>query len=242
MSPILGKQVRKGYADNLTLVAELAASIAASLSAAIALRGRATLAVSGGSTPRTLFDALARIDIEWSLVVVTLVDERWVPESDPASNALLVHRHLLQGLAAKATLVGLKTAAHDPFAAATDVDARLREQVLPPNLALDVAVLGMGEDGHTASFFKDAEGLEVALSANTSAVCCGIRPPRAPHARMTLTLNTLLRAERLLLHVIGESKWLLLQTALQPGPVNELPVRALLQQDRVLLEIYQAAD
>ena len=116
------------------------------------------------------------------------------------------------------------------------VDKQLHEQLLP----LDLAVLGMGEDGHTASFFKDAEGLEVALAPGTQTACCAVRPPRAPHARMTLTLNTLLASRRLLLHVVGVSKLAVLQVAMQPGPINLLPVRAVLHQRQRPLEIYYA--
>ncbi len=224
------------FEDNQTLVPQLAASIAETLAEAIRLRGRASLAVSGGGTPRTLFDALSVIDLSWSNVVITLVDERWVDDNDPASNALLVRRHLLRSHAAGAQFLGLKNADRDPALAVAAVDKQLREQLLP----LDIAVLGMGEDGHTASFFKDAEGLEVALASDTLTACCAMRPPRVPHARMTLTLNTLLASRRLLLHMVGVSKLAVLQEAMQPGPINLLPVRAVLHQRQRPLEIYYA--
>lgn len=224
------------FEDNRTLVPQLAMSIAETLAEAINLRGRASLAVSGGGTPRTLFDALAVIDIPWSNVVITLVDERWVEDNDPASNALLVRRHLLRSHAAGAQFLGLKNADRDPALAVDAVDKLLREQLLP----LDLVVLGMGEDGHTASFFKDAEGLDAALASDTLTACCAVRPPRAPHARMTLTLNTLLASRRLLLHMVGASKLAVLHKAMQPGPVNALPVRAVLHQQLRPLEIYYA--
>ncbi|MES3006499.1 MAG: 6-phosphogluconolactonase [Pseudomonadota bacterium] len=224
------------FEDNQQLVLELAANMAATLAGAISVRGRAALAVSGGGTPRTLFDALSVIDIPWSQVVITLVDERWVDDNDPASNALLVRRHLLRSHAANASFIGLRSAERDPALAVPGVDKQLREQVLP----LDIAVLGMGEDGHTASFFKDAEGLDMALAPDTITTCCSVRPPRAPHARMTLTLNTLLASRRLLLHFVGASKLAVLQEAMQPGLVNALPVRAVLHQEQRPLEIYYA--
>ncbi len=224
------------FEDNSRLVLQLAATIAEALAEAIKLRGRASLAVSGGGTPRSLFDALSVIDIPWTSVFITLVDERWVDDSDPASNALLVRRHLLRSRAAGAQFVGLKNAERDPAQAVAAVDKQLREQLLP----LDLAVLGMGEDGHTASFFKDAEGLATALAPDTLTACCSVRPPRAPHARMTLTLNTLLASRRLLLHMVGASKLAVLQEAMQPGPVNALPGRAVLHQRQRPLEIYYA--
>ncbi|OGT71316.1 MAG: 6-phosphogluconolactonase [Gammaproteobacteria bacterium RIFCSPLOWO2_02_FULL_57_10] len=224
------------FADNETLVTALAREIATMLREAIGARGRAAIAVSGGSTPRTLFDALAGIDLPWAQVVVTLVDERWVDGDDPASNALLVRRHLLQGFAAAASFVELKTASPDPFAAVAAVDAQLRARVLP----LDIAVLGVGDDGHTASFFSGSKGFDVALSPQTREACAGVTPTGAPHNRMTLTLNTLLGARRLVLHCIGEKKLSVLHAAMQPGTVSELPVRAVLHQERVPVEIYHA--
>lgn len=229
--------VMHSFLDNETLVTALALEISAALREAIRLRGRAAIAVSGGSTPRPLFDALAAIELSWSSVVITLVDERWVGADDPASNALLVRRHLLQKFAAAATFVELKTADGDPFAAVAEVDARLVAQVLP----LDIAVLGMGDDGHTASFFSSAKGVDVALASETREACVGVIPIGAPHERMTLTLNTLLGARRLVLHCVGERKLSVLHRALQPGAVGELPVRAVLHQDRVAVEIYHAS-
>jgi len=223
------------FEHNADLVAVLAAKIAAALGAAVQARGRAALAVSGGSTPRSLFDALSVIDISWSSITITLVDERWVAETDPDSNALLVRRHLLQHQAARARFVGLKTDASDPFLACFDIEARLRTKVLP----LDVAVLGMGEDGHTASFFPAAEGLEKALQ-DTQHLCCGIRPPLAPHPRMTLSLQTLLSAKHLFLHIVGAQKRAVLDAAMTPGSIPALPVRAVLHQSRVPLEIHYA--
>lgn len=223
------------FETDAVLVQVLAAHIADMLAEAVATRGRAALAVSGGSTPRSLFEALSIIDIPWPQVTVTLVDERWVQESDSDSNALLVRRHLLQGRAAKARFVGLKTDAGDPFRAALDVEKRLRTSVLP----LDVVVLGMGEDGHTASFFPAAEGLDNALN-DPRQVCCGIRPPLAPHLRMTLSLHTLLSARHLLLHIVGARKREVLEVAMTPGSIAGLPIRAVLHQSQLLLEIYYA--
>lgn len=232
--------VLQNYQDNVTLVQDLTQEIVDVLVAAIAQKDRATMAVSGGSTPATLFQALSAVDIPWSQVVITLVDERWVDEGDEASNARLVRQHLLQGYAAKANFVSLKTDEPDPFAAANAVDQRLRSKILNRNAVLDVVVLGMGDDGHTASYFKDAAGLGEALSPFTDLSCCAIRPVTAAHERMTLTLNTVLAARRLMLHFLGVKKWAVLETAMTPGPVDELPIRAVLHVPDKTVEIYYA--
>lgn len=223
------------YTHNSELVDVLAEQIIEALLSAIAERGRAGLAVSGGSTPVSLFQCLSSADIPWAKVVVTLVDERWVPESHPDSNAQLVRRHLLRDYAAKAQFVGLKTDAGDPFVAVHDVEFALSQNVLP----LDVVVLGMGEDGHTASFFPAAKTLRDALDA-PDRICCGIIPPIAAHARMTLTLSTLLGAKKLFLHFVGKKKKQVLDAAILPGPVSEMPVRAVLHQNKVVMEIFYA--
>lgn len=223
------------YSHNSELVETLAQRIKEALLNAIDERGQANMAVSGGSTPVSLFRALSIIDIPWSKVVVTLVDERWVAENHPDSNAHLVRRHLLRANAAKARFVGLKSETSDPFLAVFDVEAKLRMKVLP----LDLVVLGMGEDGHTASFFPSAQGLTEALESEQR-VCCGIRPPTAPHARMTLSLATILGAKQIFLHFIGAKKRQVLDAALEPGPASGLPVRAVLHQTKVVMEIFYA--
>ncbi len=223
------------YASDAALVPVLAGEIAATLATAVSARGRATLAVSGGSTPRGLFAALAARDLPWADITVTLVDERWVSPEHADSNARLVREHLLKGSAASARFVGLTTSAATPFEAVVEVDERLRAQAMP----LDVAVLGMGEDGHIASFFADAAELPAALG-DTQHLCCGLRPLHAPHLRMTLTLPCLLSASRLFLHLVGASKRAVLEAAMQEGPVAALPVRAVLHNARRPLEIHYA--
>lgn len=228
------------YRNNVALVHVMTQEITAILLDAIDQRGHATMAVSGGSTPVTLFQSLATVDIPWSKVEITLVDERWVDEQDKASNAWLVREHLLQGHAVEATFVSLKTQDVDPFKAVDAVDERLRSTILSRHSVFDVVVLGMGDDGHTASYFKGAAGLREALSPFTDLLCSAIRPETAPHERMTLTLNTVLSAHRLMLHFLGAKKWEVLQTAMTQGPVDELPIRAVLHAPDKTVEIYYA--
>ena len=196
------------------LAASLARDVADELSRAIEAKGRATLAVSGGTTPKLFFEKLSMIDIPWSRVSVTLVDERQVPESSERSNARLVRAHLLQNKAAAARFV--------PLVGNPDAEN------IP---AFDVAVLGMGNDGHTASFFPGAPGLEQALS--THGHCAWVRPDaqrnQAQHARLTLSLSTLMAAQHIYLPLAGAAKHAVFQQARQT-PTDQLPVSLLLHR------------
>lgn len=223
------------YSDNSDLIKELAPKIGSTLRQVISKRGRASIAVSGGKTPAPLFDALSMQDIPWSLVTITLVDERWVEENNPASNALLVREHLLQNRAALAQFVGLKSAHEDPFEASIVVQMRLLKRVMP----LDLVILGMGEDGHTASFLPGATGLSEALAPDSNCLCCGIQPSEGL-ARMTLSLPTLLSAGIRILYIAGKDRYQMLVNAMQSGAADEVPVRAVLHQPQYPIDIYYA--
>ena len=203
----------------------LARQVADILREAIALNGCATLAVSGGSTPLGFFRQLSREQLRWDCVTVTLVDERWVDENSNDSNTKLVKNNLLQNAASAAQFLSLKTVADSPFTAVPEVNARLSELSLP----LTVAVLGMGLDGHTASFFPHAPTLSTALAPTQDEKVAAVHPLNASHDRITLTLPLLLDAKLLVLHLVGEKKWQVLQAASQPGDIEAMPIRAVLQ-------------
>jgi 6-phosphogluconolactonase len=194
------------------------------------------MAVSGGTTPGPLFNALSTIDMAWSNVVISLVDERWVDENHPDSNAALVRRNLLQNHASTARLVTMKTPDPDAFAAQVKVNQLLQSCILP----LDIVLLGMGNDGHTASLFPDADGLAAALDLQDNAICRAIRVKGMAYTRMTLTLKTLLNAEYRILQLQGISKKQTLLKAMQHPSVSEMPVKALIDSEQVDTEVYYA--
>lgn len=210
------------FPDSGSLAEALAARVAAALREALAARDSASLAVSGGTTPKRFLRALAAQSLDWAGVRVTLVDERWVDEGNERSNAALVRAHLLHGAAARAHFVPLHREAAQPEDALAEVDA-----ALAPLLPLDVAVLGMGADGHTASFFPGGDRLAEALDPATPARVLSIRAPGAGEPRITLTLPALLGARHLFLHIEGEAKREVLQRAASPEG-RELPVSEVL--------------
>jgi 6-phosphogluconolactonase len=225
------------WETNRELSVRLAVNIATNLAAAIHERGTATLAVSGGSTPKLLFEQLSLCPLDWSRVTVTQVDERWLEEDHEDSNARLIRDHLLKNEATVAKFVSMKTSTESPF----DAEVEVAEKLSGFAKSIDVVVLGMGEDGHTASFFPGANTLARALDPLADDICVAVRPPSAPHDRMTLSLPALLRARHLYLHIVGEQKWAVLQRAAGAGDVKELPIRGVLFAAHSRLQTYYAS-
>jgi 6-phosphogluconolactonase len=222
---------RRDFADRQQLADALAEAVAGNLKAGVAATGNASLAVSGGTTPVLFLKALAaRNDVPWDSVIVTLVDERWVPETSDRSNARLVKDNLLQGRAADAMFVPLYQGGDTPDPAAA---GHAQGSVSQP---LDAVVLGMGNDGHTASFFPGGDNLSEALTGEGPVVA--MRAPGAGEPRVTLTLKRLLSARALYLHIEGEEKARTLEKALGEGPVEAMPVRAILRETSTPLTIY----
>lgn len=222
--------------------AAIAAHIADALRAAIATRGQASLAVSGGKSPIPMFEALREQDLDWSKVCIVLVDERIVPRDHAASNTALVVQHLLQGRAATARFLPFFRELAPQFnAAVLDAlveDATRRIEALP--WPLDVAVLGMGEDAHTASLFPGAPGYARAIATDERLawVVPEQAPIPAPHARLTFTLHALLASRELLLSIAGESKLAVYDRASQKAD-DTLPVSLILNQTQAPVSVWK---
>lgn len=208
------------------LAIAFARAVAARLRSALAMRGQAALAVSGGSTPELFLRELARQPLAWSRVTITLVDERWWPPAHPRSNEGALRAALYGQPAAAACVVPLYVATPTPEAAVPVIEARIA--ALP---TFDAVVLGMGTDGHTASFFADGDHLREALDPTSRAVVSSMRAASADEPRMTLTLPRLLDTRALYLHIEGERKQQVLQQALAgDGDGENYPIRAVLTQ------------
>ncbi len=218
------------------LVDDLGDRIATALADAIELRGRAMIAVSGGSTPKNLFKVLSDKPIAWDKVTVTLVDERFVPPSNERSNHRLVAAHLLQNAASAAVFIPLFRVDKTPAEA-----AKLASETIDGlEGTFDVAILGMGEDGHTASWFPGNGHLAELTAADQSYSVMASEGEGVPEPRLTMTLPILASTRLVVLHIEGYSKKATLDAALREGPVDEYPVRAILKKATQPVQIFWA--
>jgi 6-phosphogluconolactonase len=218
------------------LAEALADTVAGALAAAITARGTTTLAVSGGNTPKAFFAALSRRPIDWGKVTVTLVDERMVGPAHERSNHRLASLFLLQNKAAQARFVPLYSQPGDAAAVAEMASNKIDALALP----FDVVVLGMGTDGHTASFFPGGTTLAAVTDPGCRQSVMSIEAPGAGEPRLTLTLPRIVEASLVVLHIEGEAKKAVLARALETGPETELPIRCVLRHARTPVEIYWA--
>ncbi len=181
------------------LAQSLALHVADCLRKAIELRGKASLVVSGGSTPVLFFKILKQQALDWQCVTITLADERWVMTSSQDSTEKLVREHLLP---AEAQFISMAPQ-HENDTLAQGAD-RIRQALgAQISMPFDVVVLGMGEDGHTASLFPN----HPALHDNITALCVAVEDsPKPPAQRVSLTGEALRNARQLIIHITGEDK------------------------------------
>ena len=169
---------------------------------------------------------------------MTLVDERWVPESNERSNARLLRENLLHGLAAEARFLPLYRDTPEPEQALPEIERDLAALPSP----FDALVLGMGNDGHTASFFPGGDRLADALDPATTAKVLPMRAPDAGEPRITLTLPPILAARHLYLHIEGAAKQRVLEDAVTgTGAGAGYPVRSVLRHATSPVQVFYSA-
>ena len=192
----------KAYIDSAT------AHLADILRRAIASQGYATMLVSGGSSPKPVYEALSQIDLGWDKVTVSLIDERWVPEGADGSNASFIKNTLLQNFGAEAKFVSMVSGEQTAKAGEDTINHRFQTEFSKP---IDICVMGMGTDGHTASWFPrsptlewalDIEGAKDVVWQNASGQAGG----SGFDDRITVTLPLVMRAKYIALLIPGQAK------------------------------------
>ncbi|VVD73009.1 6-phosphogluconolactonase [Pandoraea horticolens] len=205
----------------------LANAVAARLDEALTIRPRALLAVSGGTSPKAFLAQLAQLPVAWRDIAITLVDDRWVPPTHADSNARLVAETLLPGVtgAQWLPLVDMAT------------DAALQVQTLNDTWTHgvpQVCVLGMGEDGHTASLFADAPQWHDAITTHRKFVL--VQPQHAPHLRVSWSLTALAACECLILQIQGAAKREVLEAAQTEEQDNA--ISRLIHREGVKIDVF----
>ncbi len=229
------------FEDRESLFSALALACERHLHKAVSQQGAASLLVSGGGTPAPLYQLLSQSDLEWNKIHVALVDERWVEKEHAASNEALIEKSLLVNNAAASQFTGMKTT-DETAVNGCEITENLYQLLPRP---FNVTVLGMGNDGHTASLFPHAEGLTEALQEDNTCLTAPIMATQSEVTgenveRLSLSLHGLLQSERLILLLTGDAKMEVLNTAQADGPVEDMPVRAILKQDKVPVDVYWA--
>lgn len=209
----------------------LSDDLGVALKAAFSRNQHASLALSGGRSPKMVLPNLASMPLRWSDVDVTLSDERCVLTSDKDSNAAMVQSSFLEQGAEDASFHPLWT---------EDVDIADGLEIAKSELSifpwpLDVIYLGMGEDGHFASLFPSDE---IADFDNDDCPVVVGQASSVPHQRISLSLSTILKARHLFLHVTGNTKREMFEYARTIAPTSQCPISLLLNNDEIDLRVY----
>lgn len=217
------------------LFGQLLQDVMSGLSSALKNKSKASMLLSGGTSPGALYEMMSQQTLDWANVWFGLSDERWVAPDHADSNEKLVRKTLLTHKAAEANFIGLKSVAGDIVDGWKDSDQRL--QALPR--PFDIILLGMGLDGHTASLFPDSADTAVALSESNRMLCHPIRRGEGETPRITMTLNALLKSHETKLLIFGADKWQVYQQA-RAEKSDSQPVSHLLHQTQTPVSIYWA--
>ena len=214
------------YPDRDMLILDLSNQIVDDLAEALHHKDRVTLSVPGGTTPGPIFDELSSVDMPWDRVNVCLNDERWVPETSDLSNTTLLRNRLLVDKAASATMLPMYADFEMPEEGLPSL-APAFDAVLP----IDVLLVGMGADMHTASLFPGADQLELALSSHAPSLLA-MRAAGAPEPRITLSAPVLNGAIAKHVVIFGGEKRAALEAAQQLDPI-QAPIKSILSGAKV---------
>lgn len=182
---------------------------------AISKKGSANILLSGGSSPIRLYELMSNAELEWSKVLVGLVDERFVPPINEFSNEKMIREKLIQNQAQSARFVGMVANSLDQIENVNFIGGKYQPFVQQ----IDLVLLGMGEDGHTASLFPSDEVSEQLLRSSEVGIY-NTKSPNFPNDRITCSPAMLLQAENIILMLSGEKKLHVFETSAE----KQLPI------------------
>jgi 6-phosphogluconolactonase len=221
-------------ADAEKLSIQLGIFVCEKLTEAIKHKNQASLVVSGGSTPKFLFQYLSNQDIPWDKVTITLADERCVAVNNSANNGKMIQGTLLQGFASRAKFLSLYDEPVSDSVAIKNAISKISAIDLP----YDVVILGMGDDGHTASIFPQAINIKEALDINNEAICMLVDPVTTTPLRITQTRKQLLTTNNLILHFFSDTKRIMFNKLLNENASTQFPISYFIHQDQTELSVF----
>jgi 6-phosphogluconolactonase len=204
----------------------IADEILASVQERVAEKGRCTIALAGGSTPAGVYRAMSKPprvqEVDWSTVDLLWGDDRWVPHDDDQSNYRMVNETLLSQLkGTRPAVYPVDTALQSPEMGAKAYSDTIQKLSGAPSPKLDIVLLGIGEDGHTASLFPGSPVLH-----RKDSICFSVTHPTNGTQRVTMGSEALFSAWRVFFIVKGEAKAEIMRRVLEGSePVEVLPSR-----------------
>ena len=226
------------YDDAAEMAEAVAGDLQFVIESAIDARGAAVIALSGGKTPVPIYAKLAAAKLDWKRVTIVPTDERIVKLGDPLSNVTMIGKTFIPKGARVMPIV--PSATPDYKAAGRSADALMQDLHWP----LDLCLLGMGEDGHTASIFPGPD-FDEALSGPRERRALGVMPDplpaEAPVARVSLSRQGIVTAKALTIAITGAGKRKVLEDALRQGPASSYPIGRVLADAELPVDIHWAA-
>jgi len=217
----------KIYSQAADMVSAVTDVISQNLKQAIRSKGKAQMLLSGGSSPRPVYEALSNSNLAWDKVSIGLVDDRWVKPGQHGSNETFILQTLMQNKAETSTFLGLKSEQLTASQGVTHVN-----KIYQSNFDdIDICIMGMGTDGHTASWFPYSQGLKEALDIDNKSMVCSIDAKGCPVAgdmteRITVSLPVIMSARHVFLLISGQEKRDVFENAANKN-VFAAPVNAL---------------
>ena len=208
------------------------------IESAIDARGNAVIVLPGGKTPLPIYDRLAEAKLDWKRVTIIPTDDRLVAMGDPLSNVTALAKQFMPKGARVLPITS--EAAADYKAAGRAADARLRDVHWP----LDLCLLGVGADGHTASIFRGPD-FDEAVAGPRERRAVGVMPdplpPEAPVARVTLTAHAIGLSRALMIAVSGQAKRDVIEAAIKKGAASPYPIGRVLADVELPVDIHWSA-